>query len=111
MARTLGEGAWSWFADPRAGYFSGRHRRTSVGWIDRDGDVVVASFDHDSRTVERAVLRRDLGVDDHNNPGLLVDRDGRVTAFYCAHNAGHMYYRRARRSEDVSAWGPEHTFA
>ena len=29
---TLGDGAWSWFGDPRAVRFNGVHRRTYVGW-------------------------------------------------------------------------------
>ena len=69
MARTLGDGGWSWFGDPRAVHFAGRERKTYVGWVDREGAVVVASFDHRSRHVERTVLKRGLSVDDHNSPG------------------------------------------
>jgi len=41
MARALDDGGWSWLADPRAVFFAGRHRRTFMGWIDRDGDYEV----------------------------------------------------------------------
>jgi hypothetical protein len=107
VARTLGDGGWSWFADPRAVYFAGRHRRTYIGWIDRGGDVVVASFDHATQRTARAVLHRDLGIDDHNNPGLLMRADGHLTAFYCKHNGGRMFYRRTANPEDVTSWGAE----
>jgi BNR repeat-containing family member len=107
VARTLGDGGWSWFGDPRAVYFAGRHRRTYVGWIDRGGDLTVASFDHRSRRVQRAVLRRGLSVDDHNSPGLLMRADGHLTVFYMGPGRAHMYYRRTREPEDVSSWGAE----
>src|SRR3954465_2142560 len=30
--RTMGDGAWCWFADPRGVRFDGLHKRTYVGW-------------------------------------------------------------------------------
>ena len=85
MARTLGDGGWSWFGDPRAVFFAGLHRSTYVGWVSRAGEVVIASFDYRSRHVERFVLRRGLSVDDHNNsPGLLMCDDGGLTVPYTA---------------------------
>ncbi|HZC13091.1 MAG TPA: hypothetical protein VE270_03635, partial [Thermoleophilaceae bacterium] len=33
--RSLGDGAWSWFGDPRAVTLDGM---TYVGWVDREGD-------------------------------------------------------------------------
>ena len=91
---------------PRAVSHGGRHRRTYVGWIDRDGDLVVASFDHGTRRVESGVLHRDLGTDDHNCPALLMGDDGHVTAFYPAHPRGaHLFYRRTTEPEDVRSWG------
>ena len=104
----LGPGGWCWFSDPRAVYFAGLHRRTYAGWISRGGDLVVASFDHATRHVQRTVLHRDLGTDDHDNPSLLMDADGRLTAFYSAHPRGrHLYHRRMLAPEDVGRWGPE----
>jgi hypothetical protein len=106
-ARTLGPGGWSWFGDPRAVYHAGKHRRTYTGWIDRAGNVVVASIDHDSGAIARATLHKGLGVDDHNNPSLLVRPDGRIEAFYSAHNGPVMYSRRTKRPEDVTVWEAE----
>ena len=108
MARTVGDGGWSWFGDPRAVFFAGRHRRTYVGWVSRDGRVMVASFDHGSRHIERFVLRRGVSVDDHHSPGLLMRADGRLTVFYTGPHREHMFYRRSSEAEDVRRWGPEH---
>ena len=110
MARRLGDGGWSWFADARAVFHIGAHRRTYIGWVSRTGEIVVASFDHGTRHVEKTVLKHGLTVDDHNNPGLLVHDDGRISAFYCQHDGPHMWYRRTRHPEDVRTWGPEHRF-
>jgi hypothetical protein len=36
----IGDGAWSWFGDPRAVTHNGR---TYVGWVDHEGDIKVSS--------------------------------------------------------------------
>src|SRR3954447_16470149 len=107
--RRFGAGGWTWFSDPRAVYFEGRHRRTYFGWVNREGAIVVASYDHATRRLEKAVLQRGGRIDDHCNPALLMRADGRLTAFYCGHHGAHMFYRRTRHAEDVSHWGPQHT--
>ncbi|MEA2193487.1 MAG: hypothetical protein QOI73_3608 [Solirubrobacteraceae bacterium] len=109
MARELGDGGWCWFGDPRAVHFKGRHRRTYVGWVSRDGEITVASFDHATRHVERFVLERGLSVDDHNSPGLLMGADGVLTVFYMGPSRKFMFYRRASAPEDVTSWGPQQT--
>jgi len=107
----IGAGAWCWFADPRAVFHAGAHRRTYVGWLDTSGDVCVAAHDHDSGGRTVAVLRRGLGVDDHGSPALLLRADGRLQVFYSAHNGPHLYYRLTDAPEDVTAWGPESSLA
>jgi hypothetical protein len=61
-------GAWSWFGDPRAVYHEGAHRRTYVGWVDRNGHIQVASYDHDTRVRVLATLKANFQIDDHANP-------------------------------------------
>jgi hypothetical protein len=115
-AARLGPGAWSWFGDPRAVHYDGEHRRTYVGWIDRRGAVRLTSVDHDSGARRGVVLKRGLGRDDHNNPSLLMLPDGRLQVFYSPHSGrilpppgipSRMYWRRMRRAEDLSSFGPE----
>jgi hypothetical protein len=107
----LGAGAWCWFADPRAVFHQGAHRRTYVGWLGTAGDVRVGSLDHDTGARTVAIVRRGLGVDDHGSPALLLRADGRLQVFYSAHNGPHLHYRVTRAPEDVSAWGPELSLA
>ncbi len=107
--RSLGGGAWSWFGDPRGVHHRGAANRTYLGWIDREGDVKVASYDHTTRWRTTAVVRWGLEIDDHDNPSLHVLPGGRVMVFYSRHGGDQMYYRVSRRPEDVTSWGPERT--
>jgi len=107
--RSLGEGAWCWFADPRGVHYEGGHRQTYIGWVAGDGDIKVAAFDHDSGVPTTAVLHSKLQVDDHSNPALLVWPDGRIDVFYAGHNGNRMYYRVTKNPEDITSWEPEVT--
>lgn len=105
----LGDGAWSWFADPRGVHYQGTKNATYIGWVAQDGDIKVASFDHGSGVRTTAVLNAKLQVDDHSNPALLVRPDGRLQVFYSRHNGGSMFYRVTRNPEDIGSWGTEET--
>jgi len=104
--RSLGGGAWCWFGDPRGVH---HNNRTYLGWIDREGDVKVASYDHTSRVRTTTVLRWGLEIDDHDNPSLHVLPGGRLIVFYSRHAGSRMYYRISARAEDVTSWGTEKT--
>jgi len=100
-------GAWCWFSDPRAIYFKGQHRRTYAGWVDSSGSIIVAFYDHDLKRTETKVLHRDFEKDDHNNPSLFIDRQGRLMVFYSKHAAPEpIYLVKARDAEDISEWEP-----
>ncbi|MCE5248999.1 BNR repeat-containing protein [bacterium] len=102
------DGAWCWFADPRAVYYRGEYSRTYIGWVTRVGDIVVASFDHATQQIETASVRHKLQADDHANPALFVRRDGRIMVFYSAHAGPSMYYRISARPEDITEWSDEY---
>jgi BNR repeat-containing family member len=108
----LGPGGWSWFADPRAVYVGGH---TITGWVDWRRWVVIASLGPEGTTRVR-IAREDQPKtgphlrhhqrDDHGNPALLVEPDGRITAYYSGHGGPHMNWRTTLRPGDISAWGP-----
>ena len=104
--RSLGGGAWCWFGDPRGVH---HNNRSYIGWIDRQGDVKVASYDHTTRLRTTVVLRWGLQIDDHDNPSLHLLPDGRLMVFYSKHGGNKMYYRVSGRAEDVTSWGTERT--
>jgi PKD repeat protein len=97
----LGEGAWSWFGDPRAVTATGK---TFVGWVDHEGDVKVASYDHATGERVTAVLQARLNKDDHANPSIHVRPDGRLVVFYSRHVGPAMHYRVSTRAGDVRSW-------
>jgi hypothetical protein len=100
----FGRGSWCWFQDPRAIYF---HEHTYAGWVDDAGYVVVASIGRGGFTRTRiARLGSRAYHDYHNAPGLLLEPDGRITAFYSAHSGPQMYARTTVSPGDISAWGP-----
>ncbi|MET0761070.1 MAG: BNR-4 repeat-containing protein, partial [Thermoleophilaceae bacterium] len=97
----IGDGAWSWFGDPRA---VSHNNRTYVGWVDLEGDIKVSSFDHRSGERVTAVLAARLNRDDHANPSIHVRPDGRLVVFYSRHVGPAMHYRVSSQPEDISSW-------
>ena len=98
--RTFGEGAWSWFADPRAVYSRGR---IVAGWVDRDKYVNIASIKTSS--VYRVRIGREQQRDDHGNPALIVRPDGRISAYFSDHNGPVIHWRTTTRPGDIGSWG------
>ncbi len=100
------DGAWCWFSDPRAIYFNGKYRRTYAGWIDHIGNVTVGFYDHDRKTIETAIVNKGLEVDDHDNPGLFLDKGGKLWVTYSKHSGDCIYLVKGKNPEDISTWEP-----
>ena len=100
----IGDGAWSWFGDPRAVTYTGAHTRTYVGWVDLEGDIKVSSYDHATGQRTTAVLQARLNKDDHANPSIQVRPDGRLVVYYSRHVGPSMHYRVSSNPEDVASW-------
>lgn len=105
------DGAWCWFQDPRAVHFEGRHDRTYFGWLSHDGDVIVASHDHNSGHTSTSTLHRDFEADDHDAPVFAIDQDGHVLVFYTKHVGPDIRWRRSTTPEDISSFGEEHAIS
>src|SRR5690606_23073182 len=104
-ATIIDDGAWCWFADPRAVRHRGERDRTYVTYVTRSGDIMISCFDHETRTIEHAELHHRFNKDDHANGAILIRPDGRLMVFYSAHSRRPMYCRVSERPEDISAWG------
>jgi hypothetical protein len=100
-------GAWCWFADPRAVYHEGRLKRTYAGWVNSEGDIQAAAYDSKTGNIEVSTLRAGLERDDHASPAILVQPDGRLRVFYSPHTGGMMAYRVSVNPEDISSWTKE----
>lgn len=101
------DGAWCFFADPRAIRYAGRHDRTYVGWLTGQGDVMIGTYDHKDGTVDSVMIKPRLQQDDHANPALFFPADGHAIIFYSAHNGKTMYYRQMEAAEDIASFGDE----
>ncbi|GIP34598.1 BNR-4 repeat-containing protein [Paenibacillus sp. J2TS4] len=105
------DGAWCFFADPRAVYFAGHHQRTYAGWITMKGAIMAGYYDHQSKSTDAVVIHPELQQDDHANPTLYIDESGHITIFYSAHNGKELFYRTTKRAEDLYSFGEENLLA
>src|SRR4030095_14726136 len=98
-------GGWCWFSDPRAVYFEGKHKRTYIGWGTSSGDIVVAFYDHERREINSRVLIEKLEADDHDNPAILIGKDGKLKVFFSKHAKNYpIQLYQSKNPEDISAW-------
>lgn len=98
------DGAWCWFQDPRAIQYKDK---TYIGWVDKKGNIMIGSYDNNSKSFGLSNLHQNLQVDDHSAPAILVRNDGRLMVFYSAHVGNQMYYKISINPEDISIWSDE----
>jgi hypothetical protein len=103
---TWAHGGWSWFGDPRSVFVQGQTDTTFVGWIDWQGNITVGAYDPRFGLMRTGVVGH-LYHDDHSDPSIFAEPDGRLTVFFSGHNGRSMDYRTTLRPEDISDWGPE----
>jgi hypothetical protein len=105
------DGAWCWFQDPRAVHYDGVFNKTYTGWVNKKGDIIIASYDHDTKKDVENVLYSGLQTDDHSAPSILIRNDGRIMVFYSAHVGKLMFYKISNKPEDISSWSEEMTLS
>lgn len=98
------DGAWCWFADSRAIYYEGEKEQTYFSWVNSKGDIVVASYNHQSGAMMENTLHKNFQVDDHANPSVFIRNDGRIMVFYGAHFGKEMYCVISENVEDISSF-------
>lgn len=105
------EGAWCWFADPRAIHYEnskGTINATYIGYIDRHGSIKAAQIDHLKNIRSEVLIRSYFQPDDHNNPTFLVLPDERIMIFYSRHtDEPCFYYRVSKKKGDITTLGKE----
>lgn len=105
------EGAWCWFADPRAIHFeneTGTINKTFIGYIDIHGNIEATQHDFLTGQTQEVLIRSWFQPDDHNNPTFLILPDERVMIFYSRHtDEPCFYYRVSNKPGDITDLGPE----
>ena len=104
------DGAWCWFADPRAIYHKGEKEQTYLSWITTDGDIMIAAYNHKTGEMTQQCIHKGLQSDDHANPVIFIRKDGRLIVFYSKHFDTVMHRVISINPEDITSWGPEYTF-
>lgn len=114
-ATVTDEGAWCWFADPRAlnnRTPDGRVNMTYVGYIDTSGNIKAMQYDFNRLRQDEVLVRSCFQPDDHDNPTFLVLPDGRVMVMYSRHtDEPCFYYRISQEPGDITTLGAEHKIA
>lgn len=105
------EGAWCWFADPRALHYENKEgtiNKTYIGYIDIHGNIKAMQYDFQKKEQEEVLIRSYFQPDDHNNPTFLVLPDERIMIFYSRHtDEPCFYYRVSRTPGDITTLGEE----
>lgn len=106
----LDAGGWCWFADPRAIHRDGV---TYFGFVrGSDGSVVVAAYDHATKSVSSTVIASAFQANDHASPSVHIrGSDARIVVFYTSHLDSTVRYKVSTNPLDISAFGPEQTVA
>lgn len=105
------EGAWCWFADPRALHYENKEgtiNKTYIGYIDIHGNIKAMQYDFQKKEQVEVLIRSYFQPDDHNNPTFLVLPDERIMIFYSRHtDEPCFYYRISRIPGDITTLGEE----
>lgn len=98
------DGAWCWFNDPRAIYHKGEKEQTYFGWINSVGDVVVASYNHETGEYVESTLIEKYEVDDHDNPAIFIRKDGHIIVWVSKHTSAPAHRFISSNAEDITSW-------
>nr|WP_319400151.1 BNR-4 repeat-containing protein [uncultured Carboxylicivirga sp.] len=105
------EGAWCWFADPRALHFENKEgtiNSTYIGYIDVHGNIKATQHNFLTGVTNEVLIRSYFQPDDHNNPSFLILPDERVMIFYSRHtDEPCFYYRISKKPGDITSLGKE----
>ena len=109
------EGAWCWFADPRAMHYTsadGKINAAYIGYIDVHGAIKATQMDFANNKREDVLVRSVFQPDDHNNPTFLTLPDKRIMIFYTRHtDEACIWYRISQKPGDITALGEEKRLA
>jgi hypothetical protein len=105
------EGAWCWFADPRALHYKnagGTINSTYIGYIDVHGNIKATQYNFLTGKTNEVLIRSYFQPDDHDNPSFLVLPDERIMIFYSRHtDEACFYYRISKTPGDITSLGAE----
>uniref|UniRef100_UPI003565C649 BNR-4 repeat-containing protein n=1 Tax=Mariniphaga sediminis TaxID=1628158 RepID=UPI003565C649 len=97
-------GAWCWFSDPRAIYYS--DNQIITGWVKNDGSVEIASLNLETQQKEFQNIYPQMEIDDHDNPAFTVLPDGNVFTMFAWHSLKKgIIYNQTTEGADINTFG------
>ncbi len=102
-ANITNDGSWCWFSDPRAVYYNGDKEQTYTGYVNSEGDIMITSLNHKNGELQNNILYKNLQIDDHINPSILILPDGRLMVFFTKHG-GNIYFTKSEQPEDITSF-------
>ena len=79
------DGAWCWFSDPRAIYYS--ENKIVTGWVKKDGSIETAMLNIKTGEKEFEIINSAFEIDDHDNPAFAILSNGNIIAMYAWHSS------------------------
>lgn len=101
------DGIWLQYACPQAVSGGGK---TFWGWVDTKGDICVASYNHSTQEIVKAIVSAAFDADDHSAPSLLIRSDGKIIVFYTEHLDNVLRWKISSNAYDISSFGSELTY-
>gem|GEM_PF-762395 len=96
---------YTWYAEPKAIYYEGTHKRTYMAWNTSTGTKGIAYYDHDTKdTLVTTLPPMPYGADDHNHPAIIARPDGKIVIFCTGHDGGNITELISKNPEDITSW-------
>jgi hypothetical protein len=97
-------GAWCWFADPRAVQIKNKFDKIYFGWITKLGGVRVGSYNLETKETEYHNIINNFELDDHDNPSFLILPDDRIMLFFSKHVGKDLFSTISKYPENIRSW-------
>lgn len=81
-----------WWIYPNAIRYNGLRDRTYVGYVSNNGEQGVIAINHKNGNIQRTALRNDKEIDDHNNPCVYINKNGKVCVMMTLHGSRPIHY-------------------
>ena len=103
------DGCYTWWTNALALRHVGKRDQTYLSYVNENGQMSLASFDHKTGEFAYNTLA-DYEKDDHNSAALTILPNGKILAVYARHSADKFIrWRISDRVEDITSFGEEQT--
>lgn len=92
-------GAWCWFADPRAIWVDDK---ILTGGVTHTGDISTFLYDPATQQIRSSILAANFQKDDHDNPSFLQLPNQEILAFYSKHSGPDMWMARSQLTDPLN---------